>query len=190
MVLTTVRGGGLAAGARERAVALLLFISTIWAVSLAGFLFNARMGVQPRSVSGLLGILVAPWFHANWAHLLSNTLPLLVLGWFTMLPRKADFAEAVLGGLVGAGAAAWLLGGPHTLHLGASGLVFGLFGYVLARGLYQRQFVGMALAMVAAAVYGSSMALGLLPMYPGVSWQSHVGGAVGGFLMAKFSKAS
>ncbi len=181
---------GAVAGARERATVLLLFVATIWVVSLGGFLFNARLGVQPRSVAGLLGILVAPWFHANWAHLLSNTLPLLVLGWLTMLPRKADFGEAVLGGLVGAGAAAWLLGGAHTVHLGASGLVFGFFGYVMARGLYQRQFAGVALALVAGALYGGSMAWGLLPVFPGVSWQSHVGGAVGGFLMAKVSKAA
>lgn len=173
---------------QARLLTLAAFVGSIWLVSLIGFMFSAHLGVAPRSAVGLLGILVAPWFHANLAHLMSNTLPLLMLGWLAMLPRHEDFWEAVLGGLLGAGLCAWLLGSSHSLHIGASGLVFGFFGYVLGRGLYQRQFVSVGLAIFAAATYGLSMVIGLLPVFPGVSWQSHLGGAVGGFLVAKLAK--
>ena len=175
-------------GTRARVQILAGFVGSIWVVSLIGFLFNWHLGVVPRTAWGLLGMAPAPWFHANTAHLLSNTLPLLVLGWMVLLPRTSDFGEAVLGSMIGAGAAAWLLGGSHTLHFGASGLVFGFFGYVLARGIYQRRLLELALAGAATLVYGLSMFIGLLPVFPGVSWQSHLGGAVGGFLVAKLAK--
>lgn len=175
-------------GAKSRAALLTLFVGSIWLVSLVGFLFSWRMGVVPRSFGGLLGVATAPWFHANLAHLLSNTIPLIVLGWLVVLPRPADFWVAFWGSLLGAGAVAWLLGSSGTVHIGASGLVFGFFGYILARGLYTRRFVDVALAIGTAAVYGLSMVIGLLPLFPGVSWQSHLGGAIGGVLAARLAK--
>jgi len=175
-------------GARARAQVLVLFVGSIWAVSLAGFVFPLKhaLGLEPRSLTGLLGIFTAPWAHGSLGHLLSNTVPLLVLGWLAMLPKQEGFWQALAGGLFGAGATAWLLGGPHTVHLGASGLVFGLFGYILARGYYTRRLVDIAVALPAAGLYSFSMLLGVLPVYPGVSWQSHLGGAIGGVLAARY----
>lgn len=176
--------------AMPRAQLLLLFVGSIWLVSAVSLLLSANLvlGVRPRTLAGLLGIGTSPWFHASWGHLISNTLPLLVLGWLTMLPRPSDFWQAVIGAMLGAGLTAWLLGGANSVHIGASGVVFGLFSYVLARGMYSRRLIDLAVALPAAVLYGGSMLLGLLPLYPGVSWQSHVGGALGGVLAAKLLK--
>lgn len=175
-------------GARARAHVLALFVGSIWLVSIIGFVLPIKraLGVEPRSLTGLLGIATAPWAHGSFGHLLSNTVPLLVLGWLAMLPKQEGFWQAVAGGMLGAGAAAWLLGGAHTTHIGASGVVFGLFGFILARGYYTRSLVDMAVALPAGALYGFSMLLGLLPVYPGVSWQSHLGGAIGGVVAARY----
>jgi membrane associated rhomboid family serine protease len=175
-------------GAKARAQTLALFVGSIWVVSLAGFVFHLQhaLGVQPRTLTGLTGIATAPWAHANLAHLVSNTVPLLVLGWLAMLPKQEGFWQALLGGTLGAGALAWLMGGAHTVHMGASGVVFGLFGFIVARGFYTRRVADIAVAVPTAALYGISMLLGVLPVYPGVSWQSHLGGAIGGVLAARF----
>ncbi|KVP75189.1 rhomboid family intramembrane serine protease [Burkholderia ubonensis] len=175
-------------GLRSRATSLVLFVGSIWAVSCLGFIFPLKhaLGIEPRSLTGLLGILTAPWAHAGFGHLMANTVPLLVLGWLAMLPRQEGFWQAIVGGALGAGFGAWVLGGPNTVHIGASGLVFGLFGFILARGFYARRLVDIAVALPAAALYGVSMFMGLLPVYPGVSWQSHLGGAIGGVLVARY----
>jgi membrane associated rhomboid family serine protease len=175
-------------GAKSRAQVLGLFVGSIWLVSVLGFVFPIKhsLGVEPRSLLGLVGIVTAPWAHGGLGHLVSNTVPLLVLGWLAMLPKQEGFWQALAGGMLGAGAAAWLLGGAHTVHIGASGVVFGLFGFILARGYYTRRLVDIAVALPAGALYGFSMLLGLLPVYPGVSWQSHLGGAIGGVLAARY----
>ena len=175
-------------GAKARFIALSLYVSSIWAVSFAGFGLPGvkhLLGVSPRSIHGLLGVLTAPWVHANLGHLMANTVPLIVLGWLSMFPRQEGFWQAVVGGTLGAGIAAWLLGGPYSVHIGASGVVFGLFGFILARGYYARRPVDVLIALAAAMIYGISMLWSLLPVYPGVSWQSHVGGAIGGVLAAR-----
>ena len=174
-------------GAKARAQTLALFVGSIWLVSIVGFLIPLQrmLGIEPRTLTSLPGLATAPWVHAGLGHLVANTMPLLVLGWLAVLPREKDFWQAVTGGALGAGAFAWLLGGPHTVHIGASGVVFGLFGFVLARGFFARRLVDIAIAVPATMLYGFSMVLGLLPVYPGVSWQSHLGGAVGGVLAAR-----
>jgi membrane associated rhomboid family serine protease len=174
-------------GVKSRAAMLALYVGSIWAVSFAGFALPGVqhfLGVTPRSVHGLLGLFTAPWVHANFGHLMANTVPLIVLGWLSMFPRQEGFWQAVVGGTLGAGIAAWLLGGPYSVHIGASGVVFGLFGFILARGYFARRPVDILISLAAAMIYGISMLWSLLPVYPGVSWQSHVGGAIGGVLTA------
>ncbi|KVP98002.1 rhomboid family intramembrane serine protease [Burkholderia ubonensis] len=179
-------------GLRSRATSLALFVGSIWAVSCLGFVFPLKhaLGLEPLSLFGLTGIISAPWVHAGFGHLMANTVPLLLLGWLAMFPKQEDFWRAIIGGALGAGTVAWLLGGPNTVHIGASGLAFGLFGFILARGFYARRPVDVIVALFAAGTYGFSMLWGLLPVYPGVSWQSHVGGAVGGVLTARMMRRS
>lgn len=178
----------LIADVKDRAGTLFLFVASIWAVSVINFvlpLHLERFGVHPRSLFGLVGFVVAPWVHSGMWHLVSNTMPLFVLGGLAMWPKREGFWAAILGSMLGAGVVAWLIGGPHTVHIGASGVVFGLGGFVVARGYYARRFFNIALALAAVSLYGMSMLLGVLPIYPGVSWESHLGGAIGGILTAK-----
>jgi membrane associated rhomboid family serine protease len=186
---TTSISNSLFAKLRARILLLTAFVGSIWLVFFLStalpFLHLNRHGVVPRTPGGLQGILFAPWLHANLMHIVANTGGLLVLGWLCMWPRIANFWQATIGAMLGAGLCAWLLGAPYTVHIGASGLVFGYAGYLVARGYYTRHLLAMLVALFVAASYGLSMLFGLMPIYPGVSWQSHLGGALGGILAAR-----
>ena len=177
------------ASLKPRAVLLVCFVGSIWVVWVVSaalpFLHLAQYGVVPRTFRGLVGILFAPWLHANLAHLMANTGALVVLGWLCMWPRIAGFWQATLAGMLGAGATAWLLGAPDTVHIGASGVVFGYAGYLVARGWYTHSVLSIVVALFVAGSYGVSVLSGVLPLVPGISWQSHLGGALGGILAAR-----
>ena len=181
--------GSLRAQIKARILLLGLFVGSMWLVfflsaALPSLELN-RHGVVPRTLGGLQGIVFAPWLHAGLWHIVANTGGLLILGWLCMWPRIANFWQATLGAMLGAGLCAWLLGAPDSVHIGASGLVFGYAGYLIARGYYVRNIVSMLVALFVASSYGLVMLFGLLPIYPGVSWQSHLGGALGGILAAR-----
>jgi membrane associated rhomboid family serine protease len=169
--------------------ALLLgaLVAALWGIELVDWLVLHNtldgLGIQPRTLGGLQAIVVAPWLHAGFGHLLANTIPLVVLGWFVMLRDTRDFAIVFLASLLASGLGIWLFGGAATIHLGISGVVFGLFGYLLARGYYERSIVAIVLAVVAFLVYGG-MAWGMLPLQHGVSWQGHLFGFIGGVVVA------
>jgi membrane associated rhomboid family serine protease len=177
---------------KARGLLLAAFVGSIWLVFFLSvalpFLHLNRHGVVPRTLGGLQGILFAPWLHASMMHLIANTGGLLILGWLCTWPRIANFWQATIGAMLGAGLCAWLLGAPYTLHIGASGLVFGYAGYLVARGYYTRHVLAMLVALFVAASYGLTMLFGVMPIYPGVSWQSHLGGALGGILAARLGR--
>jgi membrane associated rhomboid family serine protease len=183
-----LRAGALLAQFRARVLLLAAFVGSMWLVYFVSaalpFLHLTRHGVVPRTLSGLQGILFAPWLHASLVHLIANTSGLLILGWLCMWPRIDNFWQATFGGMLGAGLCAWGFGAPYTVHIGASGLVFGYAGYLVVRGYYTRHILAMMVALFVAGSYGLTMLVGLVPLYPGVSWQSHLGGALGGILVA------
>ncbi|MFL9947538.1 rhomboid family intramembrane serine protease [Paraburkholderia agricolaris] len=179
---------------KARVALLALFVGSMWAVFFLSvsmpFLHLNRHGVVPRTLGGLQGILFAPWLHAGLWHIAANTGGLLVLGWLAMWPRITNFWQATLGAMLGAGLCAWLLGAPYSVHIGASGLVFGYAGYLIARGFYTHGILSILVALFVLSSYGLSMLLGALPLYPGISWQSHLGGAIGGIVAARLSRPS
>jgi membrane associated rhomboid family serine protease len=181
--------GSLLAQFKARALLLGLFVGSMWLVFFLStampFLDLNRHGVVPRTVSGLQGILFAPWLHAGLWHITANTSGLLILGWLCMWPRISNFWQATSGAMLGAGLCAWLFGASYSVHIGASGLVFGYAGYLVARGYYTRHVTSILVALFVASSYGLSMLYGVLPLYPGLSWQSHIGGALGGILAAR-----
>jgi membrane associated rhomboid family serine protease len=146
-------------------------------------------GIHPRDVDGLPGIAFAPFLHAGWGHLIGNTVPFLVLG-FTIALGGLLRTAAVTGivALV-AGFGTWLLGPGNTNHIGASGLVFGFAAYLVARGVFSHRALHIGVGLAVLAVYGSTLALGFVPT-PGVSWQGHLFGAVGGVIAARVLHAS
>jgi membrane associated rhomboid family serine protease len=141
-------------------------------------------GIHPRDVDALPGIAFAPFLHAGWGHLIGNTIPFLILGAAIALSGLARTAAVVgIVALVG-GLGTWLLGPGNTNHIGASGLVFGFAAYLIARGVYSRRPLHLAVGLIVLGVYGTTLLFGLMPT-PGVSWQGHLFGAVGGVVAAR-----
>lgn len=140
-------------------------------------------GIQPRALTSLPALLIAPLLHAGFGHLLANTIPLIVLGWLVMWRRTSDLFVVGLAAAISSGLGVWLFGGANTIHLGVSGVIFGLLGYLLARGYYERSVNAIGLALIALFLYGG-MLWGVLPLQQGVSWQGHLFGFVGGVVAA------
>src|SRR5438105_1337418 len=128
-----------------------------------------RFGIQPRNVPNLWGILAAPLLHVGWVHLLSNTGPFIVLGWLVLLRGIRDFLVVTLFAVVIGGLGVWVFGAANSIHVGASGVVFGYLGYLLARGYFERSVWSLILGVVAGILYGSVL-WGLLPGQRGISW--------------------
>lgn len=144
-----------------------------------------RFGIRPRRLRGLPGILLAPILHGNLGHLAANTGPLVVLGWFILWQGVNDFVIVTVVSALSSGLGVWLLGGPRTNHLGASGVVFGYFGFLLWRGYFEQSPGAIALAALTGVLY-SSLIWGVLPIQRGKSWQGHLFGFVGGGVAARF----
>jgi membrane associated rhomboid family serine protease len=176
------------AAAPDRARGLVLvagMAALMWAVEVidlvAGDLDAA--GIRPRDIDGLSGIALSPFLHGGFGHLLGNTIPFLILGAAIALGGLARvFAVTAIVAVVG-GLGTWLVGPVNTVHIGASGIVFGFASYLVARGAFSRRPLHLAAGLAVLAVYGSTLALGMVPT-PGVSWQGHFFGAVGGLVAA------
>ena len=166
---------------------ILLFVGSLYIVEMLDQLSGSRLqrigGLEPRATDSVDGILFAPLLHGPWEHLLANTVPLLIFGFLLLLAgvRRWLMVTAVVW-LVG-GAGVWLTGGAGTVHIGASVLVFGWLSYLLLRGLFSGRPRQQALGVLLLVVYGGVL-WGVLPGQPGVSWQGHLFGAIGGGLAA------
>lgn len=144
-----------------------------------------QFGIIPRTTVGLRGILFAPFLHGNLNHLVANTVPFLALGWMVMLRDARHFLPVTLFSMLGAGLMAWTLGAPGSVHIGASGVVFGYLGFLLLAGVYTRSVWSILLSLVTAGVWGG-LVLGIAPSQAGISWQAHLGGFIGGILAARY----
>jgi membrane associated rhomboid family serine protease len=186
---TASRRPRLSADDRQRVRGLVLvggMAALMWLVEVvdlvAGDLDSA--GIRPRDPDGLPGVVLAPFLHGGFGHLLGNTVPFLVLGAAIALSGLARIAVvaaivAVVGGL-----GTWLVAPAGTVHIGASGLVFGFAAYLVARGAFSRRALHLGVGLLVLAVYGTTLAFGFVPT-PGVSWQGHLFGAVGGVVAAR-----
>ena len=166
------------------------FVALIWTVELVNTLFGHRLtalGLNPRTLAGLPGILFVPFLHNGIGHALANTIPFVILGSLVLLRGARTFVELSLFILVVGGVAVWLVGRP-AVHVGASGLVMGYFGFLLARGWYERTVLAIAIAAVVLLLYGGAL-WGLLPLVPGMSWEMHLFGFLAGVLAARILPA-
>ena len=159
----------------------------MWALELVDFVamghFN-RYGIVPRSVDGLWGILWSPWLHGDFNHLIANTGPFLVLGTLVALRGMRDFMVATLAIMVLGGLGVWLTGGSHSVHIGASGLIFGYFGFLLIVGITERSFKWILVTVLVAVLY-SGILWGVLPNQQGISWQGHLFGFLSGLWIGR-----
>lgn len=142
-----------------------------------------RLGIEPREVEELPSIFIAPLLHFGWGHLISNSIPFIVLGILIYLSGLGRWLVTTLVTVVVSGITVWLLAPPNSLTLGASGIVFGYLTYLLVRGLFTKKLGQILIAIVVMVVYGGVL-WGVLPTQAGVSWQAHLGGAIGGILSA------
>ena len=143
-----------------------------------------RNGIEPRELDGLDGVVWAPFLHADFQHLIGNTIPFLLLGLAIALSGVArvilvTVIVAVVGGL-----GTWLIAPSNTVHIGASGIVFGFAGYLVARGVFSRSATQLLLGLVMVVVWGATLLQGLVPE-DGISWQGHLFGAIGGIVAAR-----
>ena len=153
------------------------------------FPFDLRyLGIQPRKLSGLIGIIGAPLLHGNLHHLIINTSALIVL-LTVALAYSRRLALVSLGIVISLGGLlVWLLGSASAIHIGASGVVFGLVGYLIFIGLFRREWVALAISTAVFLIYGGIL-LSLLQTTPGISWSSHFFGFVSGILAAWWTRA-
>ncbi|RKS79744.1 rhomboid family protein [Actinomadura pelletieri DSM 43383] len=185
----TQRSTGLAKhGARALSAAVLIgsVTAVMWVLEAFDYTANGwfdRFGVQPRDVGDLPDIFTAPFMHGGFGHLMANTIPFVILGFIAAARGVPKFLVASLIVIVVGGLGVWFTGSANTL--GSSILIFGFFGYLLGRGIFERRVADLLIAVAVVAVYGT-MLLGVLPGEPGISWQGHLFGLIGGVLGAWF----
>jgi membrane associated rhomboid family serine protease len=167
----------------ERARPIIVIIGAIWAVFLLDLILPLeQLGLVPRSFTGLIGIATMPFLHGSFAHILANTLPLVILLGLMVLSRPQPWSTMILLTLI-SGVALWLFGRP-ALHIGASGLIYALMGFLIAAGLLERRLLPAAVALFVGLTYGASIIGGILPGQQGVSWEGHLFGLLAGAALA------
>jgi membrane associated rhomboid family serine protease len=167
---------------------LFWFVAFLWMLELIDLLLLSgaldRLGIHPRDLDRWWGILAAPFLHGGLPHLIANTVPLVVLGWFVMMRGLNTFLSVSALAVVLGGLGVWLFADPRTVHIGASGLIFGFLGYLLLRGFFERSLSAVFVAVIVAVLYGGAL-LGVLPGQPGVSWEGHLFGFLAGAAAAR-----
>lgn len=172
-------------GVVARSIPTLLLAALMWIAELFDQAIGGALdafGIRPRVPDALPGILAAPFLHANLAHLIANTGTFVVLGLVVALLTR-HFWAVTLGVVVLGGLGVWLLGPPGTVHIGASGVVFGYLAFLLVYGFVARRALAVLVAVAVFWLYGGILA-GVLPGDPGISWQGHLFGAIAGALLA------
>lgn len=169
---------------------LLILVALAWGIELAdsvlhlfGFSLDA-LGIFPRKFYGLPGILFSPWLHGGWLHLSSNTIAFLGLGLAMSLAERDRFLRTTLYLVLLSGLGTWLIGRSGTVHIGASGLIYGYFGYLLSRAWAERRALWMIAGIVVTILYGS-MLWGVVPSSGKISWEAHLCGLLAGIALGR-----
>ena len=177
---------------RTQILILATLIGLMWGLEILDtFVFRDgldSLGILPRNPIGLRGILFAPFLHGGFDHLAANTIPLIVLGWLIMARSISDFFVVSIICMVVGGLGTWLFGAT-ALHVGASGVIFGYLGFLLARYYFDRRLSSGLIALFVGCSYGSVL-WGVLPSVPGISWEGHLFGFLSGILAARVIKVS
>ena len=178
------RGPSLAKSLRA-AIFVTGFLGLLWLIQLINWAdsyhLDERFGILPHHESHLGDIFTAPLLHFSWQHLEGNSIPLLILGFLAAYRGITRFITVTLIVAITSGLAVWFFQSSNELTVGASGLIFGYFGYVLVRGLFDRNLVDVIVGVLAGIAYAGILAVAI-PGTPGISWIGHAGGLAGGVL--------
>jgi len=161
-------------------------VTLMWILEVVDVAADHRLdnyGIHPRDVDGLPEIFAAPFLHAGFGHLVSNTVPFLVMGAAIALGGLMRVALVTLIVAAVSGFGTWLIAASNSVHLGASGVVFGYATYLVARGIFSRRLSELAIGVGVVAIWGIGLLQGLLPQER-ISWQAHLFGAIGGVVAA------
>ncbi len=174
---------------RNQVLILATLVGIMWGLEILDtFVFRHgldTLGILPRQAIGLRGILFAPFLHGSFAHLAANTVPFIVLGWLIMAQSISNFVTVSIICMLVGGFGTWLFGAT-ALHIGASGVIFGYLGFLLARYYFDRRLSSGIIALFVGFSYGSVL-WGVLPSLPGISWEGHLFGFLSGILAARFA---
>ncbi|GAA3225512.1 rhomboid family intramembrane serine protease [Actinocorallia longicatena] len=184
------RFGDQAVGQASQALAALaligLLLAVMWGLEILDYAMDGRLdqyGLEARNVDDLPDLFTSPFLHFGFDHLIGNTVPFAVLGFIAAVRGVGKFVAMNLLVIILGGLGEWLISPPNTLTLGASGLVFGYFGYLVGRGIFERHLVDALLAVAVGVLYGGIL-YGVLPTDLPISWQGHLCGLIAGFLSA------
>jgi membrane associated rhomboid family serine protease len=174
--------------AREGLSLLIVIVALMWVLEAINSIdhdaLDKNAGILPRNVDHLWAIFTSPFLHANfYPHLVDNTIPLLFMGVIIALRGAGRLALVTLIVIVIGGLGTWLISPAHSNTIGASGVVFGYATYLFARGLFNRSPIEIGVGLVVGLLWGGALISSVVP-HPGISWQAHVSGAVGGVLAA------
>jgi membrane associated rhomboid family serine protease len=162
-------------------------LAIMWALEVLAFVTNNQIltyGIRAHDVSDLPHVFTAPFLHASFDHLIANTVPFAVLGFLAALRGISKFLVMNVIVMVVGGLGVWFLGPSNGVTIGASILVFGYFGYLVGRGVFERRLLDVIIAVVVGVLYGTAIAASVLPNNPQISWQGHLFGLIGGVLAA------
>lgn len=180
------RGAGTFLSSAIKSIILVVsMLAVMWVLEAVDYVLGGSLdmyGIAGWDPDGLVGIFFAPFLHGGFGHLMANSVPLLILGFLAAVRDLRKFLWASLLIIVIGGLGTWA-SSPGVITIGASGLVFGYFGFVLARGLFDRRMVDILIGVGVAVAYYSIL-WGLLPNQQGISWQGHLFGLVGGVVAA------
>lgn len=175
---------------REEALTSAVFLAVIWLVFVLDIVLPLeQFGLRPRQAEGLIGIVAMTFLHGNFQHIMANTIPLVVL--LSLLAgSKADSKKVVPFIIVLGGIFLWIFGRPNSIHVGASGLVFGLAIFLVVSGFLEKRTIPIIISIVVMVLYGSTLLSGISPLQSGVSWEGHLLGGIAGAIAARlFIKA-
>ena len=169
---------------------IIYFIAILWAVEVVNLLTGhefIKWGILPRTVKGLVGIPLSPFIHTGIMHLIFNTGPILILGGLISWRGKWIFLEKTFFIILVGGLGLWIIG-RSSYHVGASGLIFGYFGYLVSRGIFKKSISSLIVSLITVFAYGG-LIWGLLPTYSWISWEGHLCGFLAGIAAARFERS-
>lgn len=165
----------------------LVFVLIMWIVKICEVVFEqslSKHGILPRTLSGLQGVLFSPFLHGDWNHLISNSIPFMILGFLMIYTYRKVAAKSFLFIWIASGFMVWLTG-RESYHIGASNLVYGFASFIFFSGVFRRDIQSIVLSLFVVFVYGS-IVWGIFPIKPDISWEGHLMGAVSGAFIAFF----
>ncbi len=162
---------------------LLIVIGIFWIIEIIDYIFFKgqldQLGIRPHKLIGLRGVFLAPFLHASFGHLITNTIPFVTLGWLTMIQKTSHFYIVSFLTMIIGGLGIWIFGASGSVHIGSSILIYGYLGFLLLRGYFQKNIPSILLSLVVFFLYGGLL-WGIIASSMNISWEGHLFGFIGG----------